>query len=283
MAVLATVIFAAACRDPGPDIDQEPAAPSAISLYTPITVQTAAVDVPPPVPIIELRAGGPAPLADLGPTSLPMVVSASAVGIDRCDNPLLHVYASAAAMRFSLESALVHAVIRAESACNSGAVSNKGARGLMQLMPQFGARDAYLHLYGMDGIPTNAALADPKVNVLLGVAYLRKLFDEFAFIPQGEPQMRVVLAAWNWGPARVVRRLPQFGGWTERDHRYRWAEWTHRRTPAETRAFTARVLRLRYAYRDAHPPETQPPIVAAATAPAADFFRFGNVYTATYP
>lgn len=263
------------CHKPEPgDIPDKAVIGTEIRLYTPITLTAAPVrtDATLQPPVFELRAGSQQP------ARVPTSIAPPAPTLDRCDSPMLDVYTSSAAMRFSLDVVLLRAVIRAESACQSGAVSNKGARGLMQLMPEFGARDAYLQLYGVDGIPTDAALADPKVNILLGAAYLRILLDDFAFIPDGEPRMRVVLAAWNWGPTRVSQRLPQFGGWSERDHSQRWVDWTQRRTPAETRRFTARVLRLLHTYRQSNPIWT--PSVAATPTP--DYAKYANVYTATY-
>ena len=68
---------------------------------------------------------------------------------------------------YGLESALLHAVISVESRYNPKAVSNKGAAGLMQLMPQTAKR------YGV------ADAFDPAQNLDGGAHYLRDLLRKF--------------------------------------------------------------------------------------------------------
>ncbi len=85
-----------------------------------------------------------------------------------------------------LDPHLVRAVIRAESAFNADAVSNKGAVGLMQLMPATAVR------YGVRN------RRDPIQNVIGGARYLRDLLDEFNDVP-------LALAAYNAGENAVRR------------------------------------------------------------------------------
>lgn len=91
-----------------------------------------------------------------------------------------------AAQKHGVDPLLVHSVIRAESNYNPRALSNKGAQGLMQLMPgtarDLGVRNAF----------------DPKDNVEAGVKYLRYLQGVF-----GDPAL--ALAAYNAGPGAVKR------------------------------------------------------------------------------
>jgi hypothetical protein len=82
---------------------------------------------------------------------------------------------------------LVRAMIAVESAYQLGAVSRKGAIGLMQLMP------ATARQYGVDFL-------DPQANIEAGVKHLRSLLDRF--------ETSVALAAYNAGEAAVLR----FGG-----------------------------------------------------------------------
>lgn len=94
-----------------------------------------------------------------------------------------------AAERYGLPFKLVSAVIRAESGFNPRAVSPKGARGLMQLMPTtaatLGVRNSF----------------DPRQNIEGGVRHLRSLIDRFINLP-------FALAAYNAGEKAVV----QYGG-----------------------------------------------------------------------
>ncbi len=92
---------------------------------------------------------------------------------------------NAAAHRHGVDPSLVHAVIAVESGYRANAQSPAGAQGLMQLMPgtqrQLGVSDAF----------------DPQQNVDAGVAYLRRLTDEFGTV--------LALAAYNAGPGAVRR------------------------------------------------------------------------------
>ena len=115
------------------------------------------------------------------------------------------------ARQHELPAALVKAVIAAESDFDPEAVSRAGAQGLMQLMPRT-ARDL--------------GVSDPlraDENVRGGVRYLRSMIDRFG-------ELRLALAAYNAGPAAVVR----YGGIPP----YR-----------ETRDYVKRVLTY---YRDYH-------------------------------
>jgi soluble lytic murein transglycosylase-like protein len=99
--------------------------------------------------------------------------------------------------RHEIDPALVMAVMHVESRFNAFAVSPVGARGLMQIMP-FTGEELALRL----DIPWHGprVLFDPVTNVRLGVAYLRELSDRFGSVP-------IALAAYNWGPGRIGRRI----------------------------------------------------------------------------
>jgi hypothetical protein len=90
-----------------------------------------------------------------------------------------------AAKKFDVDAALVSAVIKAESDFNPREVSNKGARGLMQLMPatasRYGVTDSY----------------DPTANIYGGVRYLKWLLQTF----NGNADFAV--AAYNAGEGNV--------------------------------------------------------------------------------
>jgi soluble lytic murein transglycosylase-like protein len=84
-----------------------------------------------------------------------------------------------------LDPQLVDLVIRMESGYNSRAVSRRGARGVMQLMPEtarmYGVRDMF----------------DASENIRGGVSYLRDLMSRF------EANVGLALAAYNAGPEAV--------------------------------------------------------------------------------
>lgn len=96
--------------------------------------------------------------------------------------------------RYRVDPALVRAVIETESHWNSGAVSRKGAQGLMQLVPgtaqELGVHNAF----------------DPKQNLDGGVRYLRTLLERY------NGDLDRALAAYNAGPHAVDRAggVPQF-------------------------------------------------------------------------
>lgn len=103
-----------------------------------------------------------------------------------------------AAGDFRVDPALVHAVIKVESGYNVGALSPKGAQGLMQLLPDTARRF---------GVATADLLWKPERNIRAGVAYLRSLLDLF------DQDLALVLAAYNAGENAVLRhgrRIPPF-------------------------------------------------------------------------
>jgi hypothetical protein len=99
-----------------------------------------------------------------------------------------------AAKKFDVDAALVSAVIKAESDFNPREVSNKGARGLMQLMPataeRFGVTNAY----------------DPEANIYAGTRYLRWLLKTF------DNNADLAVAAYNAGEGNIwkYKGVPPF-------------------------------------------------------------------------
>ena len=91
---------------------------------------------------------------------------------------------------------LVNAVIRAESAFDTRAISPAGARGLMQLMPATGRRLARKHKVRIRSV---SDLFDPEVNTRLGARHLGALIREFggALVP--------AIASYNAGRRPVKR------------------------------------------------------------------------------
>jgi hypothetical protein len=119
-----------------------------------------------------------------------------------------------AAQKAKVDPALVHAVVKAESAYNPDAVSPKGAVGLMQLMAgtaqRYGVTDRY----------------DPVENLSAGTRYLRDLLDMFN-------DTTLAVAAYNAGENAVIRygnQIPPYN---------------------ETKGYVARVLSLYDSFRSA--------------------------------
>ncbi len=92
-----------------------------------------------------------------------------------------------AALRAGLPPEFVHSVARAESAYQPGAISPKGAIGLMQLMPATAAE-------------LNVNPYDPAENAEGGARYLRELLLKYENDPN---QVSKAVAAYNAGPGAV--------------------------------------------------------------------------------
>lgn len=88
--------------------------------------------------------------------------------------------------KYQVDFALIKAIIRAESAFNPFAVSRKGAKGLMQLMPETASRMNVLNIF------------NPRENIEGGVRYLKYLLSLF------NDDLRLSLAAYNAGENLVA-------------------------------------------------------------------------------
>jgi soluble lytic murein transglycosylase len=127
--------------------------------------------------------------------------------------------------------ALVDSVIKHESSGNIAAVSPKGARGLMQLMPGT-ARDMAAEL----GLPFDEArlTSDAEYNKRLGSAYLNKMLDRY------DGHQALALAAYNAGPGKVDEWLKSHGD--PRRGEIDAASWIQKIPYQETRNYTRNIL-----------------------------------------
>lgn len=117
-----------------------------------------------------------------------------------------------AASRYGVDFALIKAVIEVESAYDPRAVSTKGARGLMQIMPfnfrQLNISDPF----------------EPAQNIMGGTSYLTRLIRQY------DGNLEHALAAYNAGPSNVdkYKGIPPF---------------------PETRNYVRRVMALHRSYK----------------------------------
>jgi soluble lytic murein transglycosylase-like protein len=122
-----------------------------------------------------------------------------------------------AASRYAVPERLVRAIIRVESGFDHRAVSRRGARGLMQLMPEtaaiLGVRDCF----------------NPRQNIDGGTRHLQAMLVTFRH------DVRLAVAAYNAGekPVRAFRGVPPY---------------------PETREYVAQVLHLYNTSTDRRPP-----------------------------
>ena len=141
-------------------------------------------------------------------------------------------------LRPELEAALVHAIVRQESAFNLHAISAAGARGLMQLMPGTASRVAK-----KNRLPyvRKKLTEDKAYNLQIGQAYVAELLREF------DNSYILALAAYNAGPARVRRWIKTNGD--PRDPMVDPIDWIELIPFEETRNYVQRVIENLHVYR----------------------------------
>lgn len=102
-------------------------------------------------------------------------------------NELIDSYIVESGKRNGVDPVLLYSIMHQESSFKSGAVSYKGARGLMQLMPATAARFGVTRIF------------DPRQNIEGGARYVRFLLDTFG----GDVQL--ALAGYNAGEGAVIK------------------------------------------------------------------------------
>lgn len=95
---------------------------------------------------------------------------------------------------------LVAAVIKSESTFRSNAISHKGARGLMQLLPAT-AKYTEQRIVSGNELPLRRSLHNADYSIKLGIAYLKHLEDLFF------GNRELALIAYNWGPGNLKSAL----------------------------------------------------------------------------
>lgn len=107
-------------------------------------------------------------------------------------------YVEKAANEYNVDICLVYGVIRNESNFNPDIVSNAGAIGLMQIMPDtFTWLQNYRENFEPKKILDSDKLYDPKINIDYGTYYLRYLLDKY------DGDRSLVICAYNAGYGNV--------------------------------------------------------------------------------
>ena len=102
-------------------------------------------------------------------------------------NPMHDSYIVDSSRRYGIDPLLIYSQMHQESSFNIRATSNKGASGLMQLMPATARRFGVTKIY------------DPQQNIDAGVKYMRWLLDTF----RGD--VMLALAGYNAGEGAVMK------------------------------------------------------------------------------
>ena len=106
-------------------------------------------------------------------------------------------FIEAESRRYGYDPELILAMIFTESSFRNRAVSDDGAVGLMQIIPDTGRELAESSQVAWRG---TEPLFDPFVNIHLGIQYLKMMHQKFG-------DLRLALEAYNQGPNRVLRWL----------------------------------------------------------------------------
>jgi len=163
------------------------------SVFLPSASELPPVSAPPAIAPAAAKVAAPEPLV----VAIAEHIARYRTGLLRQEVETLAQTIVDEANRHEMDPMLVLAVMTVESRYNNFAVSPVGAMGLMQVMPRTGEEIAARLGISWVGPQT---LFDPIANVRVGVAYLKQLSDRYDHMP-------TALAAYNWGPGRIDRRL----------------------------------------------------------------------------
>lgn len=156
-------------------INLEPNKPKvAAATVQPVSAKTGAAE-----------AGSPSGMVAAPGTPTPSAINASDTANGPLTNDRLEALIKTVSERHNVDPGLVRAVIRTESNGDPTAVSNKGAQGLMQLMPSTAAELGVSNTF------------NPQENIEGGVRYLRQLLSRYG------GDLDKALAAYNAGAGAV--------------------------------------------------------------------------------
>jgi soluble lytic murein transglycosylase-like protein len=161
------------------------------------------IELPPPAPARKLRRGRvltsvtnlDAAIANTPATRATNINWAGTLSGFTTGDATIDSYILDSGHRNSVDPLLLYAIMHQESTFKARALSNKGARGLMQLMPGTAVR------FGVTSI------WDPKQNIEGGTRYMRFLLDKF------DNNVNLALAGYNAGEGAVMKygnRVPPY-------------------------------------------------------------------------
>jgi len=131
-----------------------------------------------------------------------------------------------ASERYKVDHAIIRAIIMAESSYNLMAISNKGAEGLMQLMPntarELGVTDSF----------------NPTQNIHAGVRYFKQLLKRF------KGNVRLALAAYNAGSQNVMEYngIPPFKATHSYIEKVLYYQRYYKKQPANNAVLTTSII-----------------------------------------
>jgi soluble lytic murein transglycosylase len=160
------------------------------------------------------------------------------LGVERLAYPLEAIPEDARDQK-AIETAIVYAIARQESAFNPRAVSKAGAMGLLQLLPSTAAATA--KNMGVS-FSKGKLSSDPSYNAALGAAHLHDLVEEF------NGSYILTFAAYNAGSRRAYDWIERFGD--PRDPKVDPIDWIELIPFGETRNYVQRVTENLQVYRE---------------------------------
>lgn len=136
------------------------------------------------------------------------------------------------------KNAMTHALIRQESDFKADALSNKGAVGLMQLLP---ATAKIISKKESLSYSPQKLKGDPAFNMKLGTSFFNQLMDRF------DGSKVLAIAAYNAGPNRVSEWIKEYGH--PKELKMSEADWIEMIPFQETRNYVQRVLENSRVYK----------------------------------
>jgi soluble lytic murein transglycosylase-like protein len=139
---------------------------------------------------------------------------------------------------FKVDRALIYALMRHESQFDPEAVSQRGACGLMQIMPSTARLISNENKIGRGAANCPDSLFDPTANLDMGQKYVRVLAGQ----PMIGDNLLLLLAAYNGGPGNLAR-------WLDGDNRADPLLFVESLPIRETRDYVQQVLLQYWMYR----------------------------------